>query len=138
MADTSSVYKICPHCGQSVSVAAKFCPTCGTPFTAESSDFVAYERYPVQEQPQPPQPSMDATMTFTPVSEPAGREQTGSQDGITPNVSLYVGPDRSGSGTVNQPRPLSSEAMNQPETGDISWSYTIGNAKCTELPAGAA
>ena len=45
MADTSSIYKICPHCGQSVSVAAKFCPSCGNLFSEENSDFVAYERY---------------------------------------------------------------------------------------------
>lgn len=45
MSDTSSVYKICPQCGQSVSVGAKFCPTCGTPFSGEGGEFVAYERY---------------------------------------------------------------------------------------------
>ena len=119
MADTSSVYKICPHCGQSVSVAAKFCPTCGSPFTAESSDFVAYERYSTPETQQPTQQMTDATMTFTPVSgQPgngtfAGQSQQGNTEGITPNVSLYVGPDHSGSGAVNQPRPVAPGAPAQ-------------------------
>ena len=49
MSDTSSVYRICPQCGQSVSVAAKFCPTCGTPFAEENAEFVAYERYQTPE-----------------------------------------------------------------------------------------
>lgn len=49
MSDTSSVYRICPQCGQSVSVAAKFCPTCGTPFAEENAEFVAYERYQAPE-----------------------------------------------------------------------------------------
>ena len=83
MADTSSIYKICPHCGQSVSVAAKFCPSCGNLFSEENSDFVAYERYS-ETQPAAPQ---------------AGAPQ-------------YRGPDQSGGGTVNGPRPLGQEPGN--------------------------
>lgn len=103
MSDTSSVYKICPQCGQSVSVAAKFCPTCGAAFTEESADFVAYERY--QDPPaignQTNANNMDNTMTFTPVS------------GHSPDAGygMYPGPDQGGSAeTKRQPRPASQEA----------------------------
>ena len=89
MSDASSVYKICPQCGQSVSVAAKFCPTCGTPFTEENDEFVAYERY---QQPVPPVVPVSETQQFTPVS---GMEPQG---GVTPDVTLYPGPDQSAAG----------------------------------------
>ena len=45
MADTSSILKICPHCGQSVAVGLLRCPSCGARFESGESDFVAYERY---------------------------------------------------------------------------------------------
>ena len=70
MSDTSSVFKICPHCGQSVSVAAKFCPACGTVFSEESSDCVAYERF------SNPAPSQNGSgrqddPSFRPVQSPS-------------------------------------------------------------------
>lgn len=83
MSDTSSVYRICPQCGQSVSVAAKFCPTCGTPFAEENAEFVAYERY------QAPEVTMAGaaagaaagdTQPFTPVDETYYANQTGYTD----------------------------------------------------------
>ena len=81
MSDTSSVYKICPQCGQSVSVAAKFCPSCGTPFTEENDEFVAYERY---QQPT----DVDYTQQYTAFG--------GNTGGVDPNANLYPGPDQSG------------------------------------------
>lgn len=109
MADGTSIYKICSQCGQSVSEAAKFCPSCGTRFPEENTGFVAYERYP--EPPQDESSSVgDQTVRFSPVdqSQPA---QTGAwgtpgvpaeQGGAAP---LYPGPDQS-AGTPGGPRPV--------------------------------
>lgn len=84
--DASSVYKICPQCGQSVSVAAKYCPTCGTPFAAEEADFVAYERYPLEpdvpmpEVQVPPAPAAEEPLPYPgfrgPDSAGGGQEHT--------------------------------------------------------------
>lgn len=100
MSDTSSVYKICPQCGQSVSVAAKFCPTCGAAFTEESPDFVAYERYqdPAAMGGQIRTNNMDDTMPFTPVS------------GFNSDPGMYPGPVQGGSSEAKrQPRPMGQE-----------------------------
>ena len=57
----SSVFKICPKCGQSMAVDVQACPSCGTTFSREDGgDFVAYERLT--------DPVSDETMTYTPVS----------------------------------------------------------------------
>lgn len=76
MSDNSSVYKICPQCGQSVSVAAKFCPTCGLPFSEGDAGFVAYERY------QPAETFTDGAQGSSPVDY-------GASDGVTSEVNVY-------------------------------------------------
>ena len=106
MSEESSVFKICPQCGQSVSVAAKFCPTCGTPFGTEGADFVAYERYQTPEQPSVPAGgSMDDTMLYPPYS--ADQNNMGGMD-----AAMYPGPDQGGSSNARrQPRTVSGGQM---------------------------
>ena len=93
MSEESSVFKICPQCGQSVSVAAKFCPTCGTPFAADAADFVAYERYQTPGTPDMgaagtgAPPVSDSTMAYPPVD---GTQPAGAGEG----APLYPGPDQ--------------------------------------------
>ena len=117
MAEESSVYKICPQCGQSVSVAAKFCPTCGTPFTTESSDFVAYERFQNQGG-APNGANMDDTMSYSTVNAP-------QDGGVAPNVNLYPGPDQGGSDDARrQPRPVSQM---DGDNGDYDSGSDIGD-----------
>lgn len=61
MSEESSVFKTVRSAGSQVPVAAKFCPTCGTPFAADAADFVAYERYQT-----PGTPDMGAAGTGAP------------------------------------------------------------------------
>ena len=102
MSEESSVYKICPQCGQSVSVAAKFCPTCGTPFGTEGADFVAYERSQTPEQPDVTAGgSGDDTMLYSHY----GNDQ-GNMGGM--DATMYPGPDQGGSSDARrQPRTVS-------------------------------
>ncbi len=85
MSDNASVYKICPQCGQSVSVAAKFCPTCGTPFAEETADFVAYERY--QDTSGTPPYNMEDTVPYVPLGNLSPEDGYGG---------MHPGPDQSG------------------------------------------
>ena len=107
MSEESSVFKICPQCGQSVSVAAKFCPTCGTPFGTEGADFVAYERYQNPEQPVNGAPAggdMDDTMVYQPYD--------GGQNDIGGGPAMYPGPDQGGNYDARrQPRTVSGGEM---------------------------
>lgn len=111
MADGTSIYKICSQCGQSVSEAAKFCPSCGTRFPEENTGFVAYERYP-----EPPQnesqPVGDQTVRFSPLdqSQPVQAGAWGNPGNISAEqggaAPLYPGPDQSAGGSPNGPRPV--------------------------------
>lgn len=108
MSDGSSVYKICPHCGQSVSEAAKFCPSCGSRFAEEAAEFVAYERYP--DPPQGTAPKLEDTVSFAPVepqgdqSKSGGAAQPAAPAQTEPGAPLYPGPDRSANSNLGQPR----------------------------------
>ena len=106
MSEESSVFKRCPQCGQSVSVAAKFCPTCGTPFGTEGADFVAYERYQNPEQPANGAPAggnLDDTMVYSPYD---------GQNDMGGGQNMYPGPDQGGNYDARrQPRPVSGGEM---------------------------